>query len=176
MSRSRESGQATIEYVLSAGSIVLPLTFAMIFTAQLLWVWHSLVRFTQIGAHYAATHCWRGGENVRTFMRSNVPAMIDQAQFTGGEADIVVQYFTRNPETGALEEYTSCASGECSPDCVPDFVTVKVQNYEFRHFMTYLGLPPLRVADADTTFFRAAVPMESAGCHSDGASGAECLE
>jgi hypothetical protein len=43
--------------------------------------------------------------------------------------------------------------------CVPDAVTVRVTNYEFRKFMGYLGLPPVSVPDFYTT-----VPIESAGC------------
>ena len=40
------------------GGILRPLTFALIFTAQLLWIWHSVNDFTRQGAGYAATHCW----------------------------------------------------------------------------------------------------------------------
>ena len=30
----------------------------VIFVAEMLWVWHSVVDFTRDGARYAATHCW----------------------------------------------------------------------------------------------------------------------
>ena len=67
MRRQRESGQATIEYAITFAGIILPLTFMIIFTAQLLWVWHSVVDFTRDGARYATTHCWQAGkDNVQT--------------------------------------------------------------------------------------------------------------
>jgi hypothetical protein len=152
-------GQATLEYVLISGAVLLPVTLAIVFTAQLLWVWNSVVDFTREGARYAATHCWvSGGGNTMDYMRTHVPPMVDMAQFQGGDAEIMVEYFGRNPETGALEEF-ACDSGECSAMCVPDVVKVSVRNYEFRQFMAYLGLPPVRIPDFQTT-----VPMESAGC------------
>ena len=91
-------------------------------------------------------------------MRSNVPAMIDFDQFQQGAADIQVQYFTRNIDTGALEEF-SCSGGECSTECIPDTVTVRVQGYAYRRFLSYLGLPPIPLPD-----FHTSLPMESAGC------------
>ncbi len=66
-----ESGQTTVEYGLLYAGVILPLTFAIIFVAEMLWVWHSVVDFTRDGAQYAATHCWESnGQNVITYMHS----------------------------------------------------------------------------------------------------------
>lgn len=155
----RVRGQATVEFALTFSAVILPLIAMIVFTAQLLWVWHSVVDFTRDGARYAVTHCWQGsGGNVVSYMRTNVPAMIDSDQFQQGAADIVVQYFGRNVQTGALEDF-SCTGGECSTECVPDTVTVRIQGYEFRRFMSFLGLPPIPLPD-----FHTSLPMESAGC------------
>ncbi len=157
-----ESGQATVEHVLLYGGVLLPVTFAIVFTAELLWVWHSVVEFTRDGASYAATHCWQAdAENVLNYMRSHIPRMVDWEQFQTGQAEIQVQYFKRDAESGSVVEF-SCEGGECSTDCVPDLVSVRVQNYEFRRFMSYMGLPPVPLPD-----FHATVPIESAGCSAD---------
>src|SRR6185369_14632852 len=86
-------GQATIEFALIYGAVILPLTFMTIFVAEQLWIWHSVAEFTRDGAHYAATHCATDGSNVIGYMTLRVPAMIDQARFQNGEAGIQVQYF-----------------------------------------------------------------------------------
>ena len=52
----------------------------------------------------------------------------------------------------------SC-DGNCSTDCVPDTVTVRIRNYQFPRFMSFLGLPPVPLPD-----FRTSLPMEGAGC------------
>lgn len=164
--RARRSGQAVVEYILVYGVLVLPLTFMVTFTAQMMWIWNSGVEWTRNGARYAATHCAQGGgANVQNFMRQNVPTTVDQDQFQSGAVTIQVQYFQRNAETGALEEY-ECAS-ECSLECTPEAVTVRVQNYQFRGIQNYLGLAPLSMPDWVTS-----VPIESAGC--DPETG-ECL-
>ena len=49
-------GQSTVEFILAYGSIVLPLTLAIVFTSQLLWIWHGINEFTRQGASYASTH------------------------------------------------------------------------------------------------------------------------
>ena len=162
-----EAGQAAIEFVVTLGGLVLPLTFAIVFTAQLLWIWHSSIDFTRQGARYATTHCWQGnGENVVAWMRANVPLMIDMQQFQGGPVEIAVEYFERNPDTGQLEAF-ACDGGECSTECVPDTVTVRLRNYEFRSFVTWLGLSPIRMPE-----FQTSLPMEGAGCNPDTG---ECL-
>jgi len=140
-------------------AIVAPITFAIIFTAQLLWVWHSVVDFTRDGARYATTHCWQSShENVVGYMRSNVPMMVDMDQFQTGQAEIDVQYFSRDLESGSLVEF-ACEGGDCSTECVPDTVTVSIRNYEFRRFVSSLGLPPVPLPD-----FRTSLPIEGAGC------------
>ncbi len=161
MAGPRRSGQATVEFAVSFAIIIMPVTFAIIFTAQLLWVWHSIVDFTRDGARYATTHCWQGSsENVIGYMRTHVPFMVDQDQFQNGQADIVVQYFARDATSGALTDF-SC-DGDCSTTCIPDAVTVTIRNYEFRRFMSYLALPPVALPD-----FRTSLPMEGAGCDPD---------
>jgi len=158
-SRPSESGQATVEYALTFAGIMMPMTFMIIFTAQLLWVWHSIVDYTRAGAHYATTHCWQASaDNVTAYMRANVPAMVDQDQFRNGSAELTVRYFSRDPDTGALVDFT-CDGGDCSTSCVPDAVTVSVSNYQFTRFMSFLGLPPVALPD-----FRTSMPMEGAGC------------
>jgi Flp pilus assembly pilin Flp len=153
-----ESGQTAVEYGILYAGVIVPLTFAIIFVAEMLWVWHSVVDFTRDGALYAATHCWSaGGQNVATYMRTHVPRMIDMDQFQQGPAEVVVQYFSRDPDTGSLVDFT--CDGDCSVDCLPDAVTVSVQSYEFRRFVNFLGLPPVVIPD-----FRSSLPMESAGC------------
>lgn len=160
--RTRRRGQATLEFILAYSALLLPVTMMLVFTAKLLWVWHSMTDFTREGVRYATTHCWQGdGENVRSWMRQNMPLTFDREQFIQGPAEINIDYYGRNPETGNLEEY-ACELGECSVACVPDAVRVRITNYEFRQFFTYLGLPPLPMPD-----FQTSAPMESAGCNPD---------
>lgn len=156
--RRRQAGQSLVEFAIIYSAVILPLTFALIFTAQMMWVWNSAVEWTRNGARYAATHCYQsGGGNVIEFMRNNVPLTFDLEQFRQGPAEIQLQYWGRNPETGEMGEFT-CAS-DCSTECIPDAVTVRITNYEFRAFQGYLGLPPIAIPSFATT-----VPIESAGC------------
>jgi hypothetical protein len=162
------AGQATIEFALTYAAITLPLTFGIIFTSQLLWVWHSIVEFTRDGARYAVTHCWDGsGQNVISYMQTHVPPTVDQGQFGPGGATIEVRYFSRNTESGLLEDF-SCDAGTCSTACIPDMVTVQVTGYESGRVLRYLGVPPVPAPD-----FRTSLPMESAGCTS---GSAECSQ
>lgn len=159
-------GQATIEFVLAYVGVILPLTLALVFTSQLLWVWHSVNDFTRQGASYASTHCWQSAAgNVTNFMRSNVPPMINQDQFQNGPVQISVTYFAKDPDTGQLTPFQ--CDGDCTSGCIPDTVTVSVTGYEFRNFVTSLGLPPVVLPD-----FRTSLPMESAGCDPEQA---QCL-
>lgn len=156
--RRTQRGAITVEYALAYLGVVLPLTFAIIFTAELLWVWHSAADFTRTGAHYAATHCWQaGGDNVLSYMRTHAPLVVDQDQLINGTATLSVTYFSKDPASGALTEF-SC-DADCTSGCVPDAVTVAVRNYEFRHFMAYLGLPPVPMPD-----FQTSMAIEGAGC------------
>ncbi len=155
---SRRAGQATVEYAMVTAGIVIPLTFGIIFLAQMLWIWHSVVELTRDGARYAATHCWTAdGNNVVTYMRSHVPVMVDQQQFQTGTAELQVNYFSRDPNSGALVDF-SCDT-ECSTACVPDAVTVQVANYQFTSFVSYLKLQPITIPN-----FQTSVAMEGAGC------------
>jgi len=153
-----QSGQSTVEFALAYAGVLFPLMFALIFTSQLLWIWHSVNDFTRAGAGYAATHCWQASAgNVVGFMRTNVPAMIDQNQFTGGPAVISVSYFNNDPTTSELVPF-SCDS-DCSITCIPDTVTVSVTGYTYRTFLNSLGLPGVTIPD-----FQTSMPIESAGC------------
>ena len=155
----RQRGQATLEFVLVYASVIAPVTFAIVFSAQLLWVWHSAIELTREGARYAATHCWQAdGGNVKNYIPANVPVNIDQDQFSGsGTATITVAYYTRDPNSGTLVDFA--CDGDCSPACVPDAVTISIDGYEYRRFMSYLGLAPIALPNFTTT-----LPMEGAGC------------
>jgi hypothetical protein len=101
----RRRGQASVEYVIVSAGVLIPLSFMIVFTAQLLWTWHSVVEWTRLGARYAVTHCYQNaGENVRTHMRANVPPNLDQLEFQSGGATIQIDYFQRDPATGSLTE------------------------------------------------------------------------
>ena len=94
---NRRSGQAAIEFALLYTAVIVPLTFGIVYVAEMYWVWHSAVEFTREGARYATTHCWQAdGQNVMTYMQSHVPVNIDVSQFrTGGSALINVNYYQR---------------------------------------------------------------------------------
>lgn len=164
--RRPRAGQATLEYVAVYAGVLLPLTLALTFTAELLWVWHSVNDFTREGARYAATHCWQGGSNVVAWMRDNVPLTFEREQFRTGEVEITVEYFARDEVSGDIAAF-ECDGAECSRECVPDLVRISIANYEFRPFLSYLRLPPVRIPNFQTTS-----PMESAGCSADAQ---ECL-
>lgn len=157
--RATQGGQAAAEYAIVSAGVLLPVTMMLVFTAQLLWVWQSAVEWTREGARYAATHCYQsGGDNVRNWMRTHVPVNLDQQEFSAGTAEIQLNYYTRNAETGALEEF-ACSGGDCSTECVPDAVTVRITGYSYRTFLNYLGLPPVQMPN-----FMTSLPIESAGC------------
>ncbi len=156
--RRRQRGSMLVEYTLVFAGIVAPLTFGLIAMAEMMWIWHSVVDWTRLGARYAVTHCWQSnGQNVVQWMRANVPPMPDQQAFTAGSAEITVDFFRKNTDTGVLETFQ--CDGECSTACVPDVVTVHVRNYEFRTFVSYLGIPPVQIPDFQTT-----MPVEGMGC------------
>ncbi len=158
MKRDARAGQATVEFALLYGFVLVPLTFGIVFISQMLWVWHSIVDFTRDGARYAATHCYESsGANVITYMQSNVPLMIDQHQFQLGPATINVAYYQDGQAGGPLSTY-SC-DGECSFACEPDTVAVSVSNYQFSRLLDYLKLPPIVIPPFTTT-----IPTESLGC------------
>jgi len=163
--RNLRQGQAAMEFALLYGGIILPLTFGLVYVAEMYWVWHSMVEFTRDGARYAATHCYHTDtQNVISYMQTHIPTNIDLAQFqSGGTAEISVVYQQIDPTTGILGP-VAC-DGACSTDCVPDAVTVSVTNYEFRRFVGYLHLPPIVMPGFPTS-----MPVESNGCNGDNAS------
>jgi hypothetical protein len=164
--RFSERGQSTIEFAISWSAVLVPMVFAIIYTAQLLWIWHSVNDYTRRGASYASTHCWMSsGSNVLEYMRNNVPAMVNQDAFQSGPVEIAVSYFGKDPDTGQLTAF-SCDS-DCSASCIPDTVSVSVTGFEYRTFVSSLGLPPITMPN-----FKTSLPMESAGCDPDTA---ECL-
>jgi hypothetical protein len=160
--KNRRCGQATVEYALIYGAIIMPLTFMIIFVAEMFWVWHSVADYTRESARYAATHCWMGdGSNVQAYMQSHVPPMVDMDQFTSGGAGLTVTYQAIDVDSGSLTEF-SC-DGECTTNCIPDVVTVSISNYQFTRFSGFFKLPAVTMPD-----FRTTVPMESAGCDEGG--------
>jgi hypothetical protein len=156
------AGQSALEFVLMLGGVLLPTTLALIFTSQILWVWHSVNEFTREGASYASTHCWDpAGNNVLQFMLANMPPMIDNQQFQNGPAQISITYQGEDPNNpGQLLPFPSGA--DCSISCVPDTVTVTVAGYQFSTFVTALGLPPVTIPN-----FQTSLPVESAGFTQD---------
>jgi TadE-like protein len=151
-------GSVTVEFALTYAALILPVTLGLIYIAQLLWMWHSVNEFTREGASYASTHCWESSAgNVLSFMRANVPPMINQDQFQNGPAQISVNYFAYDQTAGALAPF-SC-NGDCSVGCIPDTVTVSVSNFSFSNFITYLGLPAVPLPN-----FQTSLPVEGAGC------------
>jgi hypothetical protein len=137
------------------GGVILPLTFMVIFVAEMLWIWHGVSEFTRDGARFAATHCFQSdGANVAGYMRSHVPPMIDQAQFQNGNAEIQVQYFAAAGD-GSLSPFA--APADCG-DCLPDVVSVSINNYQFGRLAGFLRLPPVAMPPFTTN-----LPMESAG-------------
>ena len=155
-----EKGATAVEFLVVGMTLVIPLCFAMFFTAQILWIWHSVAEMTREGARYAATHCYQNGTNVRSYMQRNAPVMPDRDQFVSGSAQIVVSYYGRTLESNELTEF-SCES-ECSLGCIPDVVKVQVTSYQYGNFLNYWGLPPVQLPDFQTT-----IPMEGAGCDPD---------
>jgi len=156
--RTGRAGQTTVEFVLASAGILLPLTFGLVFIAQLLWIWHSVNEFTRQGASYAATHCWQSSAgNVLGFMRSNVPLMINQDQFQNNQVQIAVSYFGLDPASGQLAPF-SCDS-ECSTSCIPDTVSVSVTGFSYSPFGGARSLPAIPIPN-----FQTSLPMESAGC------------
>ena len=156
----RQSGQAMLEYALLFTGVIAPFTFGIIFLAQLLWVWHSMVEFTRDGARYATTHCWQAdGSNVLQYMYAHVPPNVEETQFNqaNGNAIVTINYYTVDPDSGSLTDF-SC-DNDCSVRCIPDVVTVSVQNYIYGKFFGYLKLPGVPMPAWPTS-----MPMESAGC------------
>ena len=154
----KSAGQATIEMALVLMAVLVPLTFGAIAVAELAWTYHALAALTRLGARYAATHCWQddAGSNVVSWMQANSPPFLDRPQLVTGELGIQVSYWRHDLTTHTTEPF-SCADS-CTPQCVPDSVTVQISGYQFRHLLPLLGLQPLQVPAFATT-----VEMESDG-------------
>jgi hypothetical protein len=151
----KRRGQVTVEFALISVGVMIPLTFGIIFTAQVLWIWHSVNELTRMGASYAATHCWQSSAgNVTSFMLTNLPAMPNQDQFINGPVQIQVSYFAADPTTGTLTPFT--CDGDCTSGCIPDVVTVSISGFQYQAFA---GLAPLVLPNFQTT-----LPIQSCGC------------
>lgn len=155
---SRRKGQATVEMALALVAGIVPLTLGLLAFAEIAWTYHALATITRQGARYAATHCWQddAGSNVVNWVQSSAPAFPDRAQLISGGIQIRVNYWTHDPLVNQSVPF-SCGGG-CSSQCVPDSVTVSIGGYQFEHFLTQLGFPPLEVPP-----FSATVEMQSAG-------------
>jgi hypothetical protein len=141
-----DSGQTFAEYGVLYITVIVPLTFGILFLAEMLWVWHSVVDYTRDGARYAASHCWQtDGSNVVTYMQANVPLMN-------------VTYYAADPSSGELTQF-ACGGGDCTVDCLPDAVTVSISQYQFSRFQNFFGLPPVVMPN-----FQETLPIESNGC------------
>ena len=161
---SKARGQATVEMALALVFGVLPLTLGLIAFSEAAWTYHGLATVTRLGAHYAATHCFQdsSGQNVLSWLtdstNTSVPAFPDRPQLLTGGIQILVQYWTHDPDQGSIPVI---CSPDCSSACVPDSVTVSVAAgtpgaYSFNRFLTSLGLPAIQVPAFATT-----LPMES---------------
>jgi hypothetical protein len=148
-----------VEFAMLFAGLILPMSMMVVFTAQMLWVWNSAVDFTREGARYAATHCYQGGTNVISWMAANTPIMFDRQQFRDGQAEIEVTYYGRDADSGELVEY-ECDGAECTRECVPESVKVRIANYQFGAFLSNLGLAPVQMPD-----FQTILPIESSGCN-----------
>ena len=158
MAGHNRRGSMTLEFAIAYAGLMLPMTFGLLFMAQLLWVWHSVNELTRRGASYATTHCWQSAAgNVADYITNNIPPMIEQNQIQNGPAQISIAYFSKDPDTGQLAPF-QCDS-ECSTACIPDTVTVSITGFQFTTFTTYLGIPPVTIPD-----FRTSLAMEGAGC------------
>ena len=156
--RVKQAGNALVEFAILYGTVILPLTFMLVFVAEMAWIWHSVVDFTRDGARYAATHCYQSdgsASNVLAYMEANVPAMIDQAQFQSNAAGITVSYYSQNPDGSLAPFDPSVCTGSL---CLPDSVSVGINNYQFQRFSGYFKLPPVTIPP-----FTTIIPMESAG-------------
>jgi len=138
--------------------VIVPITLGLIAFTEVAWTYHALAALTRQGARYAATHCWQDslGSNVVTWIQNNAPAFPDRPQLQGGGIQIDVKYWTHDLDTHQSVPFE--CGGACSPDCVPDSVTVSVSGYQFNHFFPMLGLDPLQVPP-----FASTVEIESAG-------------
>jgi hypothetical protein len=144
-------GQASVEMVLVLIAGIIPLTLGMVAFAEISWTYHALVTLTRQGARYASTHCWQddAGSNVVNWMQTNSPPFPDRPQLVTGGLPIQVSYWMQDTILNQSVPF-SCAEG-CSPQCVPDSVTVSISGYQFNHFLPLLGLAPLQFPPISAT-------------------------
>ena len=156
--RRGNRGQASVEMALAMIAAIVPITLGLLAFTELAWTYHALATVTRQGARYAATHCWQdeSGSNVVTWMQANAPAFPDRPMMTSGGVQIQVTYWMHDPLTRESVPFTCL--GSCSPECVPDSVTVSIVGYQFNHFFPMIGLQPLQAPPFSTT-----VEMQSAG-------------
>jgi len=155
-------GQASVEMALALALGIVPLTLAFIAFVEVAWTYHALATITRQGARYASTHCWQdsAGSNVVNWLQMNAPAFPDRPQLLNGGIQLLVTYWAHDPSTH--QSIPFACGDSCSPQCVPDSVTVSVNGYEFSHLLPLLHLAPLRVPSFSTT-----VEMESVGADPD---------
>ena len=158
-SRTNCRGQATIETALALVLAIVPLTIALLGFAEIAWTYHALATLTRQGANYAATHCFQDdtGSNVVSWMVANAPAFPDRQLLATGGIPIQVQYWTHDSTTHLSNPF-ACGGTSCSPQCVPDSVTVSISGYSFSHFRPFFGFAPLTVPAFATT-----VEIQSSG-------------
>jgi hypothetical protein len=147
----RDSGQATMEMALALIAGILPLTIGLVAFSEIAWTYHALATLTRQGARYASTHCWQddAGSNVVGWMKANAPPFPDRAEVVSGGIQIIVSYWRTDSTTQTSIPF-ECGAG-CSAECVPDSVTVSITGYQFRHFLSLVGLQPLQVPPFSTT-------------------------
>lgn len=150
--KRKTSGQATIEMALILMTVLLPITLGLYAIADLVWTYHALVSITRQGAKYAATHCYEddAGSNVVNWMQVNSPAFLDRPQLASGAVGIQVNYWTHDLTAHASVPF-ACGGDTCSPQCIPDAVTVGISGYQFKHLLTLFGLQPLQIPSFATT-------------------------
>jgi hypothetical protein len=154
----KRRGQITGEFARISAGVMMPLTFGLIFTAQILWIWHSVNELTRMGASYAATHCYQtGAGNVTSFMLTNLPAMPYQDQFLNGPVQIQVSYFSEDPTTGTLTPFACSGGTDCTTGCIPDVVTVSISGFQYQAFA---GISPIVLPNFQTT-----LPIQGCGCY-----------
>src|SRR5579884_3528725 len=152
LGRVRSRGQATVETALALVVGMVPLTIALIGFSEIAWTYHALATLTRQGAQYAATHCWQddSGSNVTGWMIANAPAFPDRPKLATGEIPIQVQYWSHDPVNHLSNPFV-CDANTCSPQCVPDSVTVSINGYFYNHFFPYFGLAALQVPSFSST-------------------------
>jgi len=150
----KRRGQITVEFALIFAGAMIPLTFGMIFTAQILWVWHSVNELTRMGASYAATHCWQSSAgNVTSFMLTNTGDAVSGPVYQWPGAD-PSQLFRGRPGHGDAHSlrvrrrlhfrlYSGCGDGEYNGFSITGFCGHRADRTS--QFSNYDADPKLRL-------------------------------